>query len=224
MVEVTKIMVSSLRRSHALLHSLPPTLQQATTKPFLHQRLPDTHRQVRGSVLWVTAPFSWVLVHKILLCPPRSICQSCVSSGSSMLGFMVTSSKKAYAIPASVAPRASVSAAVHCWPVPPQETLKHNSVSISVGSLGPDADKVCLSPLSILAGIGFYSKCEFAPPTILLGLLLCPCTWGISTQLLQRLPSYWGFSDLRAGYLHMASTASIAAAPDLGCGVFPLSC
>ena len=81
---------------HCCTHC-PPTLQQATTKPVLHQRLPDTHRQVRGSVLWVTAPFSWVLVHKILLCPPRSICQPCVSSGSSMLGFMVTSFKRSHA-------------------------------------------------------------------------------------------------------------------------------
>ena len=26
--------------------------------------------------------------------------------------------------------------------------------------------------------MGFGSKREFAPPTILLGLLLCPCAWG----------------------------------------------
>ena len=30
-----------------------------------------------------------------------------------------------------------------------------------------------------LAGMGFDSKCNLAPPTILLGLLLCPWTWGI---------------------------------------------
>ena len=35
--------------------------------------------------------------------------------------------------------------AVHCWPVPPQETFKHSSGSVSVGSLGPGAHKVCLS-------------------------------------------------------------------------------
>ena len=46
---------------------MPPTLQQATTDPRLHQRLPDTHRQVSCGV---TVPFSWVLVHKVLLCPP----------------------------------------------------------------------------------------------------------------------------------------------------------
>ena len=28
-----------------------------------------------------------------------------------------------------------------------------------------------------LAGIGFDSKCDFAPPTVLLGLLLCLWTW-----------------------------------------------
>ena len=35
-----------------------------------------------------------------------------------------------------------------------------------------------------LAGMGFDSKHNFTPPTILLGLL-CPWTWGISSQLLQ---------------------------------------
>ena len=37
MVEVMEIMATSFKRSHAvLLHSLPPTLQQATTDPHLH--------------------------------------------------------------------------------------------------------------------------------------------------------------------------------------------
>ena len=47
---------------------MPPTLQQATTDPCLCQRIPDTHRQASCGV---TVPFSWVLVHKVLLCPPR---------------------------------------------------------------------------------------------------------------------------------------------------------
>ena len=37
------------------------------------------------------------------------------------------------------------------------------------------------------------------PPTILLGLLLCPWMSGISSLSLQHLPSYWGFSDLGHG-------------------------
>ena len=36
----------------------------------------------------------------------------------------------------------------------PQETLKHSSVLVSVGSLGPGAPKVCLSPLRVSAGYG----------------------------------------------------------------------
>ena len=53
MVEVMKIKVTSLKSSHACTAtSVPPTLQQATTDPFLHRRLPDTHRQVQDSLLW----------------------------------------------------------------------------------------------------------------------------------------------------------------------------
>ena len=40
-------------------------------------------------------------------------------------------------------------ATVHCSLIPPQETLRYSSVSVSVGSLGLGAHKVCLSPLSI---------------------------------------------------------------------------
>ena len=64
-------------------------------------RSPPTHDSARDS--WtltgksrtvscgVTATFSWVLVHKILLCPPRVYFPDCISSGSSMVGLMVTS-------------------------------------------------------------------------------------------------------------------------------------
>ena len=54
--------------------------------------------------------------HKVWLVPSKSLFpQSCVSSGGSMVGLMVTSSKRAYAIPRSTAPRASAPEAVHCW-------------------------------------------------------------------------------------------------------------
>ena len=53
MLKVMKIMATSLKRSqHALLHSVPPTLQQDTAYPRLHQRLLNTHGQVRVSLLW----------------------------------------------------------------------------------------------------------------------------------------------------------------------------
>ena len=67
-------------------------------------RPPLTHTSTRdswtpmgksGSVsCGVTAPFSWVLVcTRFCLCPPKVLPQSCVSSGSSMVGLMATSSK-----------------------------------------------------------------------------------------------------------------------------------
>ena len=63
MVKVMKIMVPSFKRSLALPHSLPPTLQQATTKECLCWRLLDTHGQLSvepvsvGSLL--LSPGSW---------------------------------------------------------------------------------------------------------------------------------------------------------------------
>ena len=93
---------------HTLLHPVPPTLQQATTDPRLLQRLLDSHRQVWVSLLW--GHCSFLLgpgAHKFLLVPSKSLFpQSCVSSGHSVVGLMVPSSKKAYAIPRSTAPRA----------------------------------------------------------------------------------------------------------------------
>ena len=63
--------------------------------------------------------------------------------------------------------------------------------------------------LASLAGMGFDSKHKFAPPTILLGLLLCPWAWGISSQPLQCLPSCWAFSDLDCGVSpHSCSSAT----------------
>ena len=118
MVEVMKIMVTPFKRSHhALLHSVPPALQQATTDP----RLTGdswTLTGKSGSVsCGVTAPFSWVLacMHKLLFVSSKSLFpQSCVSSGVSVVELKVTSSKRAYAILRSPAPRVPVPMAVHC--------------------------------------------------------------------------------------------------------------
>ena len=156
-VELMKTVVASFKRPQdALLHSVP---RPCSRPPPTHACPADswTLTGKSGSVsCGVTAPFSWVLVHKALLCPPRVYFPVCVSSGGSMVGLMVTSSKRAYAIPRSAAPRAPAPVAGHCWPVPLQETLRHSSGSVSVGSLGPGAHKVCLSPLSISGGEGVW--------------------------------------------------------------------
>ena len=105
MVEVMKIMATSV----------PPTLQQATANLCLCQRLLDTHRHVWVSLLWGHCSFLLRLgAHKILFALQESVSRSCVSSGSSVVGLMVTSFKRAYAIPKSAAPRAPAPAAVHC--------------------------------------------------------------------------------------------------------------
>ena len=142
-----------------LLHSVLPTLQQAITDPCLCQRFLDTHKQVWVSLLW--SHCSFLLdpgAHKVLFVPSKSLFpQSCVSSGSSMVGLMATSSKRTYAIPRSAATRAPTPEAVHCWPVTPQETLKHSCVSVSAWSLDPGVHKVCLSALSISGGNRVWS-------------------------------------------------------------------
>ena len=83
----------------ALLHSVPSTLQQATTDPCLCQRLLDTHRQVWVSLLWGHCSFLLgPAVYKVLFVPSKSLFpQSCLSSGCSMVVLMVASSKGAYA-------------------------------------------------------------------------------------------------------------------------------
>ena len=109
MVEVMEIMTTSLKRSHhALPHSAPPTLHQATVDPHVRWRLLDTHGQVWVSLLW--GHCSFLLgpgAHKVLFVPSKTLLpQYCVSSGGSMMGLMVTSSMRAYATPRSAAPRA----------------------------------------------------------------------------------------------------------------------
>ena len=79
---------------HVLLHSVPPTLQQATTDPRLHWRLLDTHRQVWVSLLWGYCSFLLGPGAQGSVCAlQESIFQSCVSSDSSVVGLMATSSK-----------------------------------------------------------------------------------------------------------------------------------
>ena len=64
-----------------------------------------------GSLL--LSPVSWCLQGSVCAFQ-ESISHSCVTSSGSMLGLMVTSSKRAYATHRSAAPRAPVLAAAHC--------------------------------------------------------------------------------------------------------------
>ena len=117
MVEVMKIMATSFERSHAC----NAILSTPNPAPGHHRPMPppETPGQFRANL-------GQSLVGSLLLSPrsscaqafvcalQESISQSCVSSGTSMVGLMATSSKTAYAIPKSAVPRAPASAAAHC--------------------------------------------------------------------------------------------------------------
>ena len=116
-VEVMKVMAFSFKRSQACTAILK--CPQPCSRP------PPTHASDRDSQTptgkpeavscGVTAPFSWVLAHKILFVPSKSLFpQSCVSSDCPMVGLMATSSKRAYATPRSTAPRVPAPAAGYC--------------------------------------------------------------------------------------------------------------
>ena len=114
-----------------------------------------THWQVWVSLLW--GHWSLLLgpgVHKVLFKPSRSLFpKSCVSSGSSIVGLMVTASKRAYVIPRYAAPRAPAPVEGHCWPVPPQETLKYSKASLAKSLWGLLVHtRFCLSTLSVSCG------------------------------------------------------------------------
>ena len=151
MVEVMKIMVTSFKRFHAVTASLSvPDPAAGYRQPTPPLETPGHSRASLGQSLvgsLLLSPGSWCT--KVLFVPSKTLFpQYCIISGGSMMGLMATSFKTAYATPRSAAPRAPG----HCWPIPSQETLKHSSDSVSVGSLGPSAHKVCLSPLSISGG------------------------------------------------------------------------
>ena len=94
-----------------LLHLLPSTQQQA---PLTHTSAGDFWANLGESLvgLLLLSPGLWCT--KCFVCALQEyISQFCVSSDS-MVGLMVTSSRSAYAVPKSAAPRAPVPVAVHC--------------------------------------------------------------------------------------------------------------
>ena len=114
--------------------------------------------------------------HKVLYVSSKSLSpQSYVSSGGFTVGLTATSSKRVYAIPRSTAPRAPA----------PADPYLHRRHSIIVLALSLRGLWVLMCTRFVrtlqvsLAGVGFDSKPNFAPFTILLGLLLYPWIWDI---------------------------------------------
>ena len=117
-------------------------------------------------------------------CVP-SCCLTWVQTTVEVMKIMVNSFKRSHACTATL--RAPDPAAGHHWPTPPPETPGHSRASLGqsfVGSLLLSPGSRCAQGFvwalqMSLVGTGFDSNCDFAPPTILLGVLLCPWTWGI---------------------------------------------
>ena len=177
-----------------------PTLQQATTDPRLCWRLQDTHGQVWVSIFW--GHCSFLLgpgVHKVLFLPSKSLfLQACVSSSGSLVGLMVTSSKRAYAIPRSAAPRVPDPVATTADPY----LLRRHSNTVPAQSLlglwFMVLTRFVWALWTSLAGSGFDSKFNFSPPTILTPPKMDSSWWKVLTK--------WG--PLKKG---MASQFSILA-------------
>ena len=131
---------------HALLHSVPPTRQQATTAPLLCCRLLDTHGQVCVSLFWGHCSF--------LLCPGAqgSVCALQESVFPVLCkfwwlygGLTVTSSKGLMPYPGLLHPETlslqQSTADLYL--------LRRHSNTVLSQNLGPGVHTVCLSPLSV---------------------------------------------------------------------------
>ena len=172
---------------HALLYSVAPTLELAIADTSLHWRLLDTHGQVWVSPLMGScSPILGPGAHKVLLVLSKCLFpQSCVSSGGSIVGLMVTSSNRSYAI----------AGLLHLEPLSLQQSTvdsyffrRHSNTVLSQALWGLWVlvlTRFIWALWASLAAIGFNLKHYFAPPINCLGHLLCPWIWGISSQPLQ---------------------------------------
>ena len=187
MVEVMKTMVTSFKRSHACTATLSaPNSAAGHHRPAPLLETPGHSQASLGQSLvgsLLLSPGSWCT--RFCLGPPR-VCFPVLCKFWWLYGRVNGNllHQMAYAIPTSAAPRSPAPAAGHCWPVPPQKTLRH-SLSQSLWDLWVLVHTSYVWALwASLAGMGFDSKRDFAPPSILLGLLLCRWMWGFSSKSL----------------------------------------
>ena len=173
MVEVMKIMATSFKKSlagTATVSALDPAASHRWSMPppesLAHSRA-SLGQSLVGSLL--LSPGSWCTQVSVCVLPePVSpvLYKFLLLYG----GLMATSSKRTYAIRRSSAPRAPAPAAGHCWPY---LLRRHTNTALSQSLWGLWV-LVCTRYVwalwASLVGMGFDSKCNFAPPTILLGL------------------------------------------------------
>ena len=166
---------------HALLHSVPLTLQQATTDPHLCWRLLDTHGQVWVSRLW--GHCSFLLgpgVHKVLFVPSKTVSPILCKFWQLYGGVNCNLLQKDLG---------------HTQVCCTQSPCPCSRPQLTRTSAGDIHTKFWFSLCGVsfvlvhtrfvwaiwasLEGMVFESKCDFTPPNILLRLILCLWTWGI---------------------------------------------
>jgi len=191
MVEIMKIMSTSFERACAeLLHSVLPTLQQTTADPCLHWDSWTLTGKSESVSFDVTAPFFWVLVHK------GFALQESVSPVLCKFWWLYNG------VNSDLLQEGLCHTQVCCTQSPcpwSRPLLTHTSTGdtetqfwLSLCGVSGSWCKKGLNLPSVSGGYGVDSKRDFTPPTILLGLLLCPGMWGIffwwaSTFFCQRL-------------------------------------
>ena len=140
---------------HTLLHSVPPTLQQATTTHASAETPGHSPESLGQSLVRVPAPFSWVLVHtRFCLCPPRAyfpvlgkFWQLCGGVNGDLVQEGLCHTQAC----CTQSPWPCGSPLLTCTSSGDTQTQFCLS---RCGPLGPGAHKVCLSPLSISGGYG----------------------------------------------------------------------
>ena len=116
MVEVMKIMVTSFERSHACTATLSaPNPAAGHHHPTPPLETPGHSQASLGlSLVGSCSFFLGPGAHKFLFMPSKGLFPSLCKFWRLYVGLIATSSKSAYVIPKSAAPRAPAPVAVHC--------------------------------------------------------------------------------------------------------------
>ena len=173
-MEITE---TSFKSSHACTAALSaPTLKQAPADPHLSRRLLDTHGQVWVSLLCGHCSFLLGLgVHKFYLCPLR-VCFPVLCKFWQLYGRVNGDLLQEGLCHTRL---------LHPEPLPLQQATsdlylhrQHSNpqrlVWLSLWRVSRVCRRFCLNLLSVSGGYGFDSKCDFAPPTILLEKAMAP--------------------------------------------------
>ena len=131
--------------------------------------------------------------HKVLFVLSQHLFpQSWVSSSSSVVGFMEPSSKKAY----------PYSDLLHPEPLPLRQATadlclhrRHSHTQAGLAQSLRGSQGFVWALRASMVGMAFDSKHNFMSLTILLGLLLCPWTWGIFSRWDPTFSCWWLFTN-----------------------------